>query len=88
MGSEEQIKKIEAELDRMQYNKATEKWFGQQKAKLAKLKEEVEESKKSKKGQGFGTKKRGHSTVIMVGFPSVGKIVSFVSPNPNVASDK
>ncbi len=67
-----EIKRIEEELRRTPYNKATEKHIGKLKAKLAKLKEKVEKSKSTRKSQ-FYFKKDGDATVVMVGYPSVGK---------------
>ncbi len=67
------IKEIEAELLRTQKNKATEYHIGVQKAKIAKLKREsFAPSRKSIKG-GFDIKKEGDATVVIIGFPSVGK---------------
>jgi len=74
MDIEAKIKEIEAELEKTEYNKATEHHIGKLKAKLAQLKEKVEVRRKSKgKGLGFGVRKTGHATVVLVGLPSVGK---------------
>jgi small GTP-binding protein len=73
MTIEDQIKVIEEELDRTQYNKHTQFHIGQQKAKLAKLRAEQEERSKKKAGSGYSVKKTGDATVLLVGFPSVGK---------------
>jgi len=73
-GSEERIKELEAELKKTQYNKATEHHFGVVKARVAKLKEKIEkQASKKTAGQGFGVKKSGDATVVLLGFPSVGK---------------
>jgi small GTP-binding protein len=70
----EQIKAIEEEIFNTQKNKATEHHIGKLKAKIAKLKEEVERRKSSqKKGKGFSIKKSGDATVGIIGFPNVGK---------------
>ncbi|MCK4714188.1 MAG: 50S ribosome-binding GTPase, partial [Candidatus Aenigmarchaeota archaeon] len=68
-----QIKDIEEELARTKYNKATQGHIGRQKAKLARLREQRSQSGKSGAGLGYGIKKEGDATVVLVGFPSVGK---------------
>ena len=74
MGSEEEIREIEEEISRTKYNKATQKHIGVLKAKLARLREGDEvEARKSKAGAGYSVKKSGDATVLLVGFPSVGK---------------
>jgi small GTP-binding protein len=71
---EEQIKEIEDELGRTQYNKKTQHHIGKLKAKLARLKDEAEVRRsKGPKTAGYAVKKSGHATVAIVGFPSVGK---------------
>jgi len=74
MGIDEDIKDIEDELGRTKYNKATQKHIGLLKAKMARLREAGE--KKSGggfRGLGYGVKKAGDATVLLVGVPSVGK---------------
>ncbi|HJW97030.1 MAG TPA: GTP-binding protein [archaeon] len=73
MTIEDQIKTIEEELARTQYNKHTQFHIGQLKAKLARLRAEQEERSKKKAGAGYFVKKTGDATVLLVGFPSVGK---------------
>src|SRR5213592_875569 len=72
---EEQIKSIEEEIQRTPYNKATQHHIGKLKAKLARLKEEVQlrQMKGGGGGPSYAVKKSGHATVGLVGFPSVGK---------------
>ncbi|MHA2295569.1 MAG: OBG GTPase family GTP-binding protein [Candidatus Hodarchaeales archaeon] len=72
---EERIAEIEAEMAKMQYNKATQGHFATCKARIAQLRSElVERAVSSKrKGSGFAIKKHGDATVILLGFPSVGK---------------
>ena len=71
---EDRVKQIEEEILTTQYNKATQHHIGKLKAKLAQLKEEQEKRASSGGGgTGFGVKKSGHGTVVLIGFPSVGK---------------
>jgi len=74
MDIEEKIKKIEEEIQRTPYNKATAHHIGKLKAKISRLKEEALQRRSSSgKGKGFHIKKSGDSTVVLIGFPSVGK---------------
>jgi hypothetical protein len=74
MGREEEMKRIEEEIHKTKYNKATQYHVGQLKCKLARLKEEIESGGKSGVGgKVFSVKKSGDATVLLVGFPSVGK---------------
>lgn len=71
---EKQIKNIEDEIFNTQKNKATEHHIGKLKAKIARLREEVDKRKsQGGKGKGFSVKKQGDATVGLVGFPSIGK---------------
>lgn len=68
------IEELEAELKNTKVNKRTEASVGLLKAKIAKLKEELEaKSSKGKKGEGYAVKKEGDATVGLFGRPSVGK---------------
>jgi len=70
----EKIKEIEEQLAKARYNKATEKWFGLMKVRLAQLREKIEKRASAGKSKGgFFVKKSGDATVVLVGFPSVGK---------------
>ncbi|MFH2021559.1 MAG: GTPase, partial [archaeon] len=74
MGENEKIAEFEAELTKTKYNKRTQHHIGLVKAKIAKLKQNIEQKKKGKgKTDGFVLKKSGDATVVLVGFPSVGK---------------
>lgn len=74
MDIDEKIKQIEDEIQKTPYNKATSHHIGKLKAKISKLKEESIQRKSSgNKGKGFHIKKAGDATVVLVGFPSVGK---------------
>ena len=68
----DRIKEIEEEITKTPYNKASEHHIGKLKAKLSQLKE-AELKKGSPSSVGFGVKKSGNATVVLVGFPSVGK---------------
>jgi small GTP-binding protein len=76
MGLPEKIRAIEDEMKKTQVHKHTEHHVGLLKAKLAKLKAELELSQRSKQGGvrgGFELKKGGDCTVVLIGLPSVGK---------------
>lgn len=74
MGLPEKIKQIEEEMDKTQINKHTEHHIGLLKAKLARLKAELDAStSKGGGGSAFEIKKGGDATVVLIGLPSVGK---------------
>ncbi len=74
MAIEDRIREIEEEIKKTPYNKATSHHIGKLKAKLSKLKEDaLTRSSSGGKGRGFHVKKSGDSTVVLLGFPSVGK---------------
>ena len=72
---EEQIRGIEDEIQRTPYNKATQHHIGKLKAKVARLKSELEVRRLKSGGGGpsYAVKKSGNATIGLVGFPSVGK---------------
>jgi len=72
---EEQIRELEDELKNTPYNKATSKHIGRLKAKIAKIRDEAvaRAMASSGGGEGYSVKKSGDATVVLVGFPSVGK---------------
>jgi small GTP-binding protein len=70
---QEKIKEIEEEIRRTPYNKATQHHIGKLKAKLARLREEGDKKSSGSGGVSYSVKKSGDATVVLVGFPSVGK---------------
>ncbi|MEM3852286.1 MAG: GTP-binding protein [Methanomassiliicoccales archaeon] len=71
---EEQIREVEEEIRRTDYNKKTQHHIGLLKAKLARLRMESEKRRKAQGGgEGYAVRKTGNATVALVGFPSVGK---------------
>ena len=74
MSLDDKIKDLEDEIRRTQKNKATMHHLGRLKARIARLKDDAR-AKASKGGAkyGYSVKKTGDATVVMVGFPSVGK---------------
>src|ERR671923_202007 len=79
MGIPEKIKAIEDEIHKTQINKATELHVGLLKAKIARLKREMEENTHGRvvstggASAGFDVRKAGDATVVLIGLPSVGK---------------
>ncbi len=71
---ESKIKELEEKIASTPYNKKTQHAIGLYKAQIAKLKEK-EMARSSKKGSsdGYQVRKTGDGTVILLGFPSVGK---------------
>jgi small GTP-binding protein len=74
-GKDNEMEMIQDEIRKTPYHKATQAHIGRLKAKLARLKSESEQQKEPGKGKasGFAVKKSGDATVLLVGFPSVGK---------------
>ena len=73
-GVDKEIKEIEDELARTKYNKATQFHVGKLKAKLSELKDKQQKVQSGgAHGYGYGLRKSGDATILMVGFPSVGK---------------
>ncbi|HIJ13719.1 TPA: GTP-binding protein [Candidatus Woesearchaeota archaeon] len=70
----DEIKELEDKIAKTKYNKSTQHAVGLMKAKLAKLKERKESrGSGGKKPEGYDVRKSGDGTVIIIGFPSVGK---------------
>lgn len=74
MSLEDDIREIEDEIRKTSYNKATSHHIGKLKAKMSRLRDDIEKRASSKGGgEGYSVKKSGDATVVLVGFPSVGK---------------
>jgi ribosome-interacting GTPase 1 len=79
MGIPEKIKEIQEQIHRTQINKATEFHIGLLKAKIARLKRDMQENVHGKtmhtggENVGFDVRKAGDATVVLIGLPSVGK---------------
>ena len=69
----EKIKELEEQISKTKYNKKTQHAIGLYKAQLAKLKEKQKARSGGKKGEGYSVRKTGDGTVVLLGFPSVGK---------------
>ncbi|MCL5408243.1 MAG: 50S ribosome-binding GTPase [Candidatus Thermoplasmatota archaeon] len=70
---DEEIKELEGEIKKTQYNKATEHHIGRLKAKIARLEKVKEERSKKGGGTGFFIKKGIYPSIGLLGPPSVGK---------------
>src|SRR2546428_7833482 len=73
MGLPEKIKQIEEEMKKTQRNKHTEHHIGLLKAKLAKLRGDVEKQSSKSGGPPLQGREGGDATVVLIGLPSVGK---------------
>lgn len=71
----DEIRELEKEISGTKVNKRTEGAVGLLKAKLSRLREKAQSqgSKKSGSSDGFNVRKSGDATVVLLGFPSVGK---------------
>lgn len=66
------LDELQESYSKTKYNKATNKYLGILRSKMAKIKKIMAE-KKSKRGAGFAVRKSGDATVVFVGFPNAGK---------------
>jgi len=73
VSSNDKIAELEDRIKNTKYNKKTQHAIGQYKAQLAQLKLKQAARSKKKKGDGYSVRKTGDGTVVLLGFPSVGK---------------
>ncbi|KAG0435314.1 Developmentally-regulated GTP-binding protein 2 like protein [Dictyocoela muelleri] len=87
MSIQEKIKEIQLEINRTQKNKKTEYHLALLKARLARLKEPVQQV--ATKEEGWEVRKSGDARISLVGFPSVGKstLMSKISSVESKAAD-
>ncbi len=71
-GLKNKLTELEEQYSKTKYNKATNKYLGLLRAKMAKVRKEMA-TKKGFGGTGFAVKKTGDATVVLVGFPNAGK---------------
>src|SRR3989338_4612278 len=69
----EKIKELEDLISKSKYNKRTQHAIGLYKAQLAKLRDKQKSRSAGKKGEGYAVRKTGDGTIVLLGFPSVGK---------------
>lgn len=74
MGTQEKIAELEERISGTKYNKRTQSAIGGYKAQLSRLREEVvKRASSGPKTEGYAVRKTGDGTVVIIGFPSVGK---------------
>jgi hypothetical protein len=74
MGMNEKIAELEERISTTKYNKRTQGAIGLYKAQLSRLKEEfVKKASSGPRTEGYAVRKTGDGTVVILGFPSVGK---------------
>lgn len=71
--TDQKIKDLQDQISKTKYNKATQHAVGLMKAQLAKLIDKKEAGSKKGKADGYQVRKSGDGTVLILGFPSVGK---------------
>ncbi len=70
--SQKKIEELKEQYSKTKYNKATNKYLGMLRAKIAKIRKDIE-SHSRKAGVGYSVRKSGNATVVLVGFPNAGK---------------
>src|SRR5271154_1723455 len=69
---EKKIDELKEQYSKTKYNKATNKYLGMLRAKIAKIKHAMESTSR-KSGTGYSVRKSGNATVVFAGFPNAGK---------------
>ncbi|MDE1767965.1 MAG: 50S ribosome-binding GTPase [Candidatus Micrarchaeota archaeon] len=70
--AQKKIDELQEQYSKTKYNKATNKYLGELRAKIAKIKHAIESTSR-KAGTGYSVRKTGNATVVFVGFPNAGK---------------
>ncbi len=71
-GLKKKLEELEEQYSKTKYNKATNKYLGILRAKMARIRKDMA-AKKGFGGTGFAVRKAGDATVVLVGFPNAGK---------------
>jgi hypothetical protein len=69
---QDKLDELQESYSKTRYNKATNKYLGLLRSKMARIRKTLAE-KKGRKGTGFAVRKSGDATVVLVGFPNAGK---------------
>ncbi len=69
---EKKIDELKEQYSKTKYNKATNKYLGMLRAKIAKIRRDIESTSR-KSGTGYSIRKSGNATVVFAGFPNAGK---------------
>ncbi len=70
--AKKQLDELTSEYAKTKHNKATNKHLGILRAKIARVKHELETSSR-RSGTGYSIRKSGNATIVLVGFPNAGK---------------
>ena len=70
---ETRLEELKEEYAKVKDNKATNKYVGKLRAKIASVKKDIVIASRRRHEKGFFVKKTGDSTIVLMGFPSTGK---------------
>ncbi|ASI13367.1 ribosome-binding GTPase Rbg [Candidatus Mancarchaeum acidiphilum] len=70
---EEKLEELKDEYAKVKDNKATNKYVGKLRAKIASIKKDIVIASRRRHEKGFFVKKTGDATIVLMGFPSTGK---------------